>query len=57
MCTYIDNKILYTNYKEPLKRIFTAGVFIKFANQSAIEKQMIDDWQHAHDFVNVSKEG
>lgn len=55
MCIYVDQKIPYTDYKEGLKRIFTAGVFIKFANQSAIEKQMIDDWQHVHDFVDVSK--
>ena len=56
MCSYIDQKIPYTDYKESLKRIFTAGVFIKFANQSAIEKQMVDDWQHAYNFVDVSKE-
>jgi hypothetical protein len=55
ICTYIDTKIPYTDYKEGLKRIFTAGVFIKFANQSAIEKQMVDDWQHARKFVDVSK--
>lgn len=55
ICAYIDQKIHYTDYKEGLKRIFTAGVFIKFANQSAIEKQMLEDWQHAHDFVHVSK--
>ncbi len=55
MCSYIDQKIPYTDYKEGLKRIFTAGVFIKFANQSAIEKQMVEDWQHAYDFVMVSK--
>jgi hypothetical protein len=55
MCAYIDQKIPYADYKEGLKRIFTAGLFIKFANQSAIEKQMIDDWQHAWQFVMVSR--
>lgn len=43
------------DYKEALKRIFTAGLFIKLANQSAIEKQMIEDWQRAPDFVMVSR--
>ncbi len=56
MCAYIDERTLYNKQKEQLKQIFSAGELIKFANQDAIEQQMLDDWHHAHAFIMHSKE-
>ncbi len=56
MCDYIDQHLAYDHYKERLKQIFSAGQLIKFAHHDALEKQMIDDWQHAKDFIQESKE-
>ncbi len=56
ICAYIDERTLYDKQKEQLKQIFGAGQLIKFANQDAIEQQMLDDWQHAHTFIAHSKD-
>lgn len=56
MCAYIDDHIAYEQHKESLKQIFSEGQLIKFAHHDAFEQQMIDDWQHAHAFIQVSKE-
>ncbi len=56
MCVYIDERTLYDKQKEQLKQIFGAGQLIKFANQDAIEQQMVDDWHHAYAFIMHSKE-
>lgn len=56
MCDYIDQQLAYDQYKEHLKQIFSAGQLIKFAHHDALENQMIDDLQHAQDFIQVSKE-
>lgn len=55
MVTYIEQLPLYTHYKEQLIKIFSAGLSIKFAHQYAVEQQMLQDWQHAYEFVIGTK--
>lgn len=55
MVAYIEQLPLYIQQKEQLTKIFSAGLFIKFAHQQAVEQQMLEDWQHAYDFIITTK--
>jgi LPS O-antigen subunit length determinant protein (WzzB/FepE family) len=56
MCAYIDEHLPYEVHKDNLKQIFSAGQLIKFAHRDVLQVQMLDDWQHAYDFIEGTKD-